>query len=484
MSGGKVRTRRSLFVALGAQLIVRALGLAAGVVVAASLARGLGHVGFGEFSLVLTLVGVATNIGELGLTSTVVRQLAVCPDAQGEIVGALVLARIAAGALGAGLVMASVFALEQSPAVRLVGALGAATLLLAPLASLRAVGQAKLRIGAQNVLLLLQSGMWTVAVVVLALFGASLIAFGIAFFFTSAIYSVATWMFFRGLVPIAFRGAVPALADIVRISVPIVLGGLFVTSYYRIGGVLLYRHQGPDEVADYAAAYRFIDMLQVVPITLLGATLPLLASTWRADDSTMIRRRTRLFALALKTMMLAALPLAAGGALLASGLVQLVYGSEFAAAGPVLAVLMLSFPAICAGYIAVGLALASGRTILYCVVSAGAAAASVPANLLLIPVGGAIASAWITVCTEYAVSGVLLVVLRSGASVEFPLRALAGTVLAVAGMLLAVAPLRDGPIAVSVLVGAVAFAVGAVAFRAVTMEDLRMLTDRREQDWL
>lgn len=491
---GKVQTRRGLSVALATQLLVRGLGFAGSIVVAAGLARGLGHDSFGQFSLILMLVGVATNIGDLGLTSTVVRQLSVHPEAQSETVGALVLARIGTGVLGAVFVMATVAALEQSPAARLVGILAGATLLLVPLASLQAVGQAKLRIGAQNVLILLQSVLWTGTVVVLAFLQASLVVFGIGFFVTSAIQSVLTWALFRGLVTISFRGALAALRTVVRIAVPIAVGALFVTSYYRAGAILLYHFRGAGEVADFAAASRFLDILQVVPATLLAALLPLLSSTWRSNSSDvdspdvdspdMLGRRARLFALALKLIMVAALPLTAGAALLSDQLIRLVYGSEFGEAGPVLTVLILSFPAICAGYMAVGLALASGRTLLYCSVSAAAAVASVPANLLLIPVGGGIATAWITVGTEYAVSIVLLSVLRRGAGVGFPVRSWVGTALATAGMLLALAPLHEGPLALSVPLGALVFGLGAVVFRAVTLDDVRVLIDRRQQDWL
>jgi O-antigen/teichoic acid export membrane protein len=472
-----------LSVALAAQLLVRTLGLASGIVVAASLARGLGHTQFGQFSLVLTLVGIATNLGDLGLTNTVVRELAVAPDREAETVGALVLARIATGVLGASFVLVAVVVLDPSPTVRLVGLLGAATLLLAPLGSLQAVGQAKLRIGAQNVLLALQSALWMVAVLVLAVLDAPLVAYGLLFFLTSAVQSVATWAMFRRSAPVSFADARAALARVLRVAAPLAVGGLLVTSYYRAGAVLLYHFRGPAETADYSAAYRFLDMLQIIPITLLTALLPLLSSTWRADTADAASRRDRLFGLSFASVALLALPTSVGGALVAEPLIHLVYGRDFAGAAPVLAVLLLSFPAICAGYIAVGLALASGRTALYAKVAGAVALLTIPANALLIPIGGGIATAWVTVVAEYAAAGTMLAALRRDTAVQLPVRSWIATAIATLLMALAIAPLRHLSPAISVPVGALVFGVAALALRAITITDLKRLVDRREEEW-
>ncbi|GAA4915435.1 O-antigen/teichoic acid export membrane protein [Actinomycetospora succinea] len=477
------RSRRDLSTALVIQLAVRVVGIAGGIAVAAGLARGLGHEQFGQFSLMLLLLSIAINVGDLGLTTTVVRQLTVRPDAEASIVGALVVARSMTGLLGAAFVAIGFAVLEPAPDARLVAVLGAATLLLMPLSSLQTVGQAKLHVQAQNALLLMQSILWTTAVIVLAATHASLLAFGIAFCAVNVVQSVVTWAMFRRLAPPSFAAVWSTLRPILMIAAPVALGGLFVASYYRAGGVVLYAFRGAGEAADYSAGARVLDILQVVPATLLSVVLPLLSSTWRDDSPAARERRSRLFALALKSVMLAAVPIAVGGALLSSSLSVLVYGNEFASSGPVLAVLLLSFPAICAGYVATGLALACGRTGLFCAIAACVAAVTIPVNLLVVPVGGASATAWVTVIAEYAVAIVTFAALRRGTGVSFPFAAWARTLVAAGVMALAVLPLRDAPVVLSVLVGAIVFAIAGLAVRAVTLEDLRLLADRREREW-
>ena len=56
---------------------------------------------------------------------------------------------------------------------------------------------------------------------------------------------------------------------------------MFVTAYYRIDGILLFHYRGATEAAYYSAAYRVLDVLQILPGTVSGVLLPLLASAER-----------------------------------------------------------------------------------------------------------------------------------------------------------------------------------------------------------
>jgi O-antigen/teichoic acid export membrane protein len=476
--------RRGLSRAVLCQLLIRALGVACGVLVAGGLARGLGHTAFGQFSFVLSLVVMAESVGDLGLLSTAVRHLAVHPEAQNRTVGALMIARSITGTLGACAVVVVVFALDSSTDGRIVGLLVGATMLLGPVTVFQAVGQAKLRVPAQNIQFLFQNISWTAAVLILAAVRSTIVVFGAAFLVVSTAQAALTWALFRKLTSVSLRGALRELIQISRIAAPIAVGGLFVTSYYRLGGIILFHYQGASAVADYAAAYQFIDILQVVPGTLLVVVLPLLAATWRSPTSELVRQRDRLFGLALTAVMTAALPLAVGGALISGRLVYLVYGAGFDRAASLLSVLLLAFPAICLGYVTVGITLASGRTILYCLVSAVAAGISVPVNLLLIPVYGPTAATWTTVGTEYAVAAALLVATCRHAGVGLPLRALGGALAATGLMAVAVFPLRHSPVILSVTAGALVYLLGALLFRAVTLADLRSLLDRDRKLWI
>ena len=121
------------------------------------------------------------------------------------------------------------------------------------------------------------------------------------------------------------------------------------TAYYRIDGVLLFHYRGATEVAYYSAAYRFLDVLQILPMTVSGVLLPLLASTQR--DGAAHERLKQLFQLSTVLLLCLALPIAACGAILAPGLVRLIYGHRYHESAYLLQVLLPAFIPICLGYL-------------------------------------------------------------------------------------------------------------------------------------
>lgn len=463
---------------------VRLVGIASGVAVAAALARSLSHADFGRLSLVLSLVVMAATIGELGLTNAAIRQLSLEPQSDRQVLGALIAARAVTGVVGAVLVIVVAIAVDGTPQMRTLAPLLAATLLLSPLSSWLAVARARLRLGWVNGLFLLQSLLWTVFVLLLAARHASLLAYAAAFFVAEVIQSLATWLSLRSQTRPVLAGTMVRLRQLVKVAWPIAVGGFFVTTYYRIDGVLLYQFKGAIANADYSAAYRFLDVLQFLPGALLLVVLPLLSATWRTDALRGPARRVRVTRLALTVAMAMSLPVAVGGALLAPRLVVLVYGDTYGQAAPLLAILLLAFPSISFGYILVGFTLASGRTRLYAATAACAAVVNVVANILLIPHYGAVAASWITVATEFGVSGILLAVLARTERLSLPWAAWAGSAAATLCMAGAVVALGAAPLAVAILVPGCVYVVAALTLRAVSRSDIKSILGRHDLEWL
>ncbi|MFW2512329.1 oligosaccharide flippase family protein [Demequina sp. SO4-13] len=462
---------------------MRILGVASGIAVAATLARGLSHADFGRLALVLSLVAMATAVSDLGLTNTAIRQLSVEPESDREILGSLISARAVTGFVGALLVGAVALAIDGSPQMKVVGPLVAATLLLSPVSSWLAIAQARLKLGRVNGLLLLQSLLWTTFVLVLAALHAPLVGYAWGFLGSASIQAAATWLSLRSYTRPTFVGSVARLRQLATVAWPIAVGGFFVTAYYRIDGVILYQLKGPIANADYSAAYRVLDVLQFLPGALLLVVLPLLSATWRTGVQLGAEKRARLFRLASTVTMAMSLPVAVGGALLAPRLVRLVYGETYVDAGPLLAILMLGFPAISFGYVAVGLALASGKTKLYAITAATAAVFNIVANILLIPGYGAVAAAWTTVATEFAVAGTLLLVLTRRERLPLPWSAWLGSIVATVCMAGVLLVLGGAPLGVLIIVPGCVYAVAALGFKAVRWADVKSVMSRRKLEW-
>ena len=477
-------SRRGLSLATLGQLAVRMLGAASGVVVAAVLARTLTHDDFGRFSLALSLVAIAVNITDFGITPTAVRYVAVHPESTGRIAGALLVVRAGVGCLSGLAVVAIAAALEGTSSGRLVASLIGLSLFFAPLTTVQVIGQARLRIAAISLLLLLQSALWTSAVIILAEVHAHFVWFGVAFLATSGIQGLVTWATFHRDVTVSFKDIARPLRQMLATAWPIGLAGVFVTAYYRLDAVLLFIFRGPGANANYSAAYRFLDILQLLPITLSSVGLPLLAATWRSPTAESLRRRTNLFRLVLRITLAGALPLAVGGSILAPALTSTVYGLHYAVAAPLLATLLLAFPAISLGYVATGMAVARGRTTIYAFIAGGAAVANVIANLELIPLYGAAAAAWTTVATEWTVASVLLAVIARQEGLSLPLWSWLRPAASAAVMAVALLPLRQAPLPLSLTVGVIVYGSAAFISRTVTFTDLRLFAHRTQLEWL
>ncbi|MEO8620096.1 MAG: flippase [bacterium] len=148
----------------------------------------------------------------------------------------------------------------------------------------------------------------------------------------------------------------------------------------------------------YAAAYTLISFLLNIGVTYGNSLLPVLAREG-SDDADPARQRT-LFDHAMIQVIAVALPLSAGGCLLADGLMHLVFGAKYVAAVPALQVLIWSIVvAWVRNVVQMGL-IARHQQAFVLRTSVWSAAANFVLNVLLIPRYGMIGAAVATVATE------------------------------------------------------------------------------------
>lgn len=186
-------------------------------------------------------------------------------------------------------------------------------------------------------------------------------------------------------------------------SLPLVVSWTF-WNLYDNQDVLVLAYMGLPVIAvgHFAAAMKVIDALRGLPVLITGAMFPLLA-TRSADEP---KRFTTLAEFLLKTVLSIALPIALGGAALASSVVHWIYGPGFEPAADVLRVAIWAVIGIFVNHALIILLVAldlQRRTI---VGAAGAAIANLAALLLLVGPFGLPGAAAALVISE----GVFLVI--------------------------------------------------------------------------
>jgi O-antigen/teichoic acid export membrane protein len=470
---------RQLAARLALQLLIRVSGLASGLVTVALLARGMDRADFGRFSTCLTVVTLAGALSDLGLTTAAVRDLAARPTECAVISRALLYARL--GTSSAALAIALVASVAtfgwQSfwwPSLPVL-----ATLALIPLSTGQALAQAQLRLGAQNAILLVQAWLWPIGVIVVFVIHASPTYYAIAFFLAAAVCGLlALRVYGSGLAgrPAGLRREVRRL---ISVAAPYAVSGFFVTAYYRLGGLILFRLGGATEAADFAAGFKVIDALQTLPAALLTVVFPLMS---RALGTT--RRPAgeaqQVFALAARCALLAGVPVALGGSLLSSRIVHLLYGSGYAHGAHLFSILMLAYPAICLGWILTSSIVSTGDTRPLIPITGTVAAVNVGASLLLIPEFGAVAASAITTTTEVVIAIALSTLLYRRHKLRLPITDIARITAAGLVMVAVLAPIRHTSLALSIPSGVAMYMVAVLAFGAVRRSDWDLLRHRRD----
>ncbi len=268
---------------------IRASGYAVsvllGVLSAAVALRYLGVVDSGRLITVLAIVTIAGGVSDIGLSSLALREYATKrprerDDAMRNILG-LRLALAVAGILAA----TAFAAIAGYPAVMVAGTLLASSALLVGVVqqNLAVSLSATLRLGWVTSLTLLGHLGVAIGFIVLSLVGAGPLAFyavpGLALFPGL----VVTLVLVRGTVPVRPAWMLGVWRRTVRDILPYSVAALFYILYFRFAVIAVSLLSSEEETGYYAASFRIIDVLTLVPALMAASAFPLLARAARDD---------------------------------------------------------------------------------------------------------------------------------------------------------------------------------------------------------
>lgn len=251
--------------------------------------------------------------------------------------------------------------------------------------------------------------------------------------------------------------------------------------YQQLDVVIISLLIGATSVGWYSSANALFGSLMFVPSILMSSLFPVLVrlSVERPDALLMSMRR------AFTGLIVIAAPVGLGTMLLADRIAVLLFGSDFAGAGPVLAVmglaLVATFPSILFGRYA----LAIGKQRFWAALMIVATVATVPLDLVFVSwTDRAFDNGAIGGSMSFLVTETFLVVV--GAWRLMPqlfdrstVLRLAKTAVAATAMCAAVWPLRAAFIAVPIVAGAVTYCAAVAAFHVLTTEDVTQLRSLR-----
>ena len=396
---GVAASRASAGRDIAGQVVLRTLNLALGVGVTLLLVRTLGTEGFGRWSVLLAVVGFVSYFGSLGLAQVAVERAAGDPERSPHWFGALVTLRLALIGPVTLLSLGVCLLLADDSAMRIAAVLVCTTLPLAVLSSLSVVFQLQVRNVVVTAIELGNSVVWTAAVAAVALLDGGLVAIAAAFLGVATLTNVAYIVLALRASPVHFRRSRPLWGDLLRLGLPVGIGGLITLGYGYVDQVIVFEIAGVRDAGLYGAVYRIYERAQFLPAAIMTTLFPLFVSA-RDHDPERVRR---LFHTAVDYLLLTSLPALAISLAGAEPITRLLFGAEFTDAAPALPLLMATFVVVSLGYLTGYLIVAYNLQRRFLLIAVGALVFNVAANLALVPSYGFMAAAWLTLATEVLV---------------------------------------------------------------------------------
>lgn len=437
------------------QIVGKAVGLAATVATIALMTRALGPVGYGDYVTAFAFLQVVFITVDLGLQMTASTQLADpktdVPIMLGNLLSLRVLTAGAAAVVGAGLLWVMPF----SPIVKIGGSILTVSFFASDaVAVLTGLFQYRLNMMPVAIAEVASKVLLLVGVAVAVWYGHGLIIMMTATAGASLVQAISLLAVARRATPFRWRLDWLVWRGILRTTWPLAVTIALNLVYFKMDTVILSLTRSPHEVGLYGAPYRVLELCIHLGYLFLGLVLPLLAQAAATQNR---EHFARLLQRGFDGMAAAAVPLVVGGGMLATPLMALVAGPDFAAAGPLLTILLFAtgiiFLAAVFGYAVVALQQQRRLIPWY----AGNAALSLTAYWFLIPRFGAAAAAWLTVASELVILFAAALVTYQTTSI-FPRLGLAAKALAaVAVMAAAIAVVPAWPVAARLVLGGLVY---------------------------
>ena len=461
------------------QYISRIIGTALGLVTLSILTRYLGAVGYGQFTVAASYLQFIGTLVDFGLTITAIQMLSE-PDAdQGKILGNLIALRLVTATVVFAAAIAIAFTLPWGNLTQLAIAVGSFSFIFLSLHQIF-VGlfQKSLRMEFPAISEVVGRAALLGAVILVAVYHGNLIEVMAGMSLANLAMVILSLIFAKKIRPFALRLDREVIGQIYRRSWPIDISIMFNLVYLR-GDVIVMKIVGrPEaEIGFYGAAYKPLDVITVIPIIFMGLILPLFVHAWNKMDHDRVRR---IIQRAIDAVSILAWPTLAGGLVLSTPLMLFISGPKFAPSGPLLALLVIAafmvFYGSLFGHLIVGINRQRTMTWFYAV----DAAVSLSLYFVFIPRYGAVAAALVTIFSETVIAVAASAIVLRAVKMRPRLKVFGLSLFASLLMGAFLYYLPEVQVLLRVFLGAAVYGILLVAFRAVSMNDLRKLLNRRE----
>lgn len=374
----------------------RILRMGVGLFIGVWIARYLGVKQFGIFNYATAFVALFSTLSTLGLDAIVIRSIVREPENREQILGTAFCLKFLGGIGSLCLAVGTITFLRHNDQITI-----ALVSILASVGIFQSFNTIDLwfqsQVRSKYTVLATNTAFIIVALVKVVLITnqAQLIAFAWAGLTEIALGMIGLIISYRlrGYSMGSWRWSFPLAKTLIRESYPLIFAGMSVMLYMKIDQIMLGEMIGNKAVGIYSAAARISEIWYIIPATIASSVAPSIYAAKETSEALYYERIEKLARLLVLISIVIALPMS----LLSPIIITTLFGNEYAAAAPILAIHIWASIFVFLGvsasswYISEGLTnLALRRTLIALVIN-------VVLNLVLIPTYGGVGAAIATV---------------------------------------------------------------------------------------
>ena len=347
------------------------------------MARRLGDASFGLFTFAFSLVTLVTTLGDLGQDSVLTREVARDRERVHGYFGDTLALKLLLSVPALAILLGALLAMDASEQTRLaVTLIGSAVIAELLMDTSFGVFQAFERQSLTALVLITQRTLTSTAGIVALSLGADVVAVaGIYLAGAALALAMSVTLLVRRVIRVGFHPSPRRWGRLMRAAVPIGLASVFSTVLFRVDASMLAAFRSDAVVGNYGAAYRLLESTLFLSWSVGSAVYPVLSRLGRTGPSSagLVYERS------LKLLLSMTIPLAVGAVVLADGVIELLYGADFASAPDALRLLAPTIALFPISYLTGHLLVAQDRQLAATVIYGMVAAENVLLNLVLIP---------------------------------------------------------------------------------------------------
>lgn len=367
------------------------------LVVTIYLARYLGTIGFGKYSFVFSYLAFFGIISDLGFYAILVREMSRDSSNVPKLIGnAFVIRSILT--FFAVVLSITVITLTSYPSDTTTYVyIAAFTLLFTSFSDLyTTIFQANLRMEYSIIAKLVFKVLSTSLILWIIFSHGTLMQVMIALVFSEMVKTLIIFSFSKKFVKQRFEIDFRLWKYLLKEALPIALSSVIWIIYYQMDIVMLSAMKGDAAVGIYSAAYKLFEASSLIPHAFMISLFPIMSALFKTSKDRLVKS----YKLALKYLLIIALPIAIGITLLANKIILLIYGTEFANSATVLQILTWTLVFTFVNFLLLQLLTSIDKQKLNTISTGTCAIVNVILNFVLIPVFSYNGAAIATVATN------------------------------------------------------------------------------------